>query len=372
MDVAASQRKRLQRAVVELTAAAGYESVTVRKLTKRARVSTGTFYSQFAGTDDCLLAAYADLMAEIRLRVGATRLGSVGLADQADRTIRGLLGALLEDPDVARFALIEVYAGGPAAISAIDAAEDRLEETVRGCLDRRECRVSAVAAASVLAATLHCARTRLRQDSSGEALAAIDVLVGWARDFVEGKEDLTTASKEDLARRASDRPSIPDESLRGIGDETDMILNAVLRLAAPEGYFSLTPTRVSSVAGVPAARLKRHFPDLAEGYLAAICRTCRAFFIEVTSLPPGDTVGESTIRTGVQRAWRRAIADPTAARLTFRRIVEPGLAGLTCREELISELAAAWQAASPNQEPSRELADARAAALWAALASRTL
>jgi hypothetical protein len=53
--VAANQRERIQRAMVELAAEGGRKRITVRQLAKLAGVSSATFYSLFDGVEDCLL-----------------------------------------------------------------------------------------------------------------------------------------------------------------------------------------------------------------------------------------------------------------------------------------------------------------------------
>jgi hypothetical protein len=126
---------------------------------------------------------------------------------------------------------------------------------------------------------------------------------------------------------------------------------------------------VSSTAGLPAVRFRRHFMNLADGYLALIRRTCRSFFIELTADGTPDTTTRVPIRTALQRAARRAASDPAAARLTFRQIVDAGVAGLTCRETLITELAAACATTDPAAGRTLPIrAEARVAALWATLA----
>jgi AcrR family transcriptional regulator len=139
-------------------------------------------------------------------------------------------------------------------------------------------------------------------------------------------------------------------------------------LASPDGFLGLTPSKVSSAAGVPVARYRRHFASVADGYLAAIRRTCGAFFIELTSAPLSNSTEQMSTGDALERAFRRAASHPVAARLTFERVVEPGIAGITCRDSVISEIAAALDAATlPAARPLSVRADARAAAVWASL-----
>jgi AcrR family transcriptional regulator len=369
-DVIASQRARLQRAMIELAGREGLDAVTVRKLTKLAGVSTGSFYARFSGTDDCLLATYGEIMAAAAQRMAATRSVELEPAEQVDAALHALLDYLQGDLDVARFALIEIYGGGPAALAAIAVEDRRLGSTLRSCLDRRSRRVPKGMAAALIAASLHCARARLIDALPKEGEAAIDGLVDWARDMLDGREDFGILAPELGAARFDESVWGATSSLPGERDEEDLILAAVIRLASPDGFFSLTPSKVSSAAGVPAARFRRHFADLSDGYLAAVRRTCRSFFIELTAGADRDSAPRVSIRSALQRASRRAAADPAAARLTFRGIVEPGVAGLTCREALISELAAAYRSATPPAlRPLPVRAEAHAAALWATLAS---
>ncbi|HEY2054313.1 MAG TPA: TetR/AcrR family transcriptional regulator [Solirubrobacterales bacterium] len=354
---------------MDLAAHEGLGAVTVRNLTRLAGVSTGSFYARFSGTDECLLAAYNEVLAGVTRRVAATRSAELDLTEQIEVTLRVLIDHLAADPVVARFVLIEIYGGGPAALAAISAAEKRLEAGICGCLDRRASRVPKKMSAAILAASLHCARVRLIGSSTSEARANRDALIEWARDVVDGREDYA-ATAPDLRTADFGEPPWPvDDGTTSDHDERNMILAAVLRLAAPDGFFGLTAGKVSSAAGVPTSRLRRHFPDVADGYLAAIRRTCRSFFIELTDGADRDAPPRVSVRSALRRASHRAALEPAAARLTFQGIVEPGVAGLTCRDALISELAAACTGGPAACGPSVQVrAEARAAAFWADLA----
>jgi AcrR family transcriptional regulator len=363
--VIASQRTRLQRAAVEIAARDGLDKVTIRRLTKLARVSTGVFYAQFSGTNDCLMVTYREIMAESARRMGKTRSADLDAGDQVDRTLRAFLKYLLADPQVASFALIEIYAGGPAALEEIAEQDRRLAKVLCGCLDRRSTRTAITVATSIVAAALHCARTRLLGTSPQESSIAVDGLVEWARGIVAGKESLAISYSTSQETAAADLAHSGPEDR----DEEELILAAVLRLASPDGYYSLTPSKVSSAAGLPAARFRRHFANLADGYVAAIRRTCRVFFFELTATAEQGTASRLSIRLALLTASRRATSDPAGARLTFRQVIDAGVAGVTCRDSLISELALACGAAEPPAAQNRPIrAEASIAALWATLA----
>ncbi len=355
--------------MIGLTARDGFDAVTVRRLTKAAGVSSRAFYLRFSGVDDCLLSAYAEVMAGVADRVRATRAAGLGPSDQVDLALRALLDHLVADRDVARFALIEVYAGGPAALAAIAAEERRLEAALRGCLDRRARRIPKATAAALLAATLRCARIQLIEASPAESARTIDLLVEWARDLVDDKEDLGVPAIAMTTSPPSSSAADRERTAPGERDDEDLLLAALLRLALPDGFQGLTSSKVSSAAGLPTARFRRHFANLADGYLTAISRTCRWFFTELTAGEGPAATAQVSIRVALRKASRRAASDPAAARLTFRQVVDAGVAGLTCRESLISELALACSATTPPAVRLRPIrAEASIAALWATLA----
>ena len=114
-EVAASQRARLIAAFTELLAESGYGAVTIGELAKRASVSRGAFYEQFASKEDCLLAAYDEFAA------GLLRSMTDGVSEDASwdefisLTLDGYLGALERDPVAARAFIVEMDAGGERA-----------------------------------------------------------------------------------------------------------------------------------------------------------------------------------------------------------------------------------------------------------------
>jgi AcrR family transcriptional regulator len=113
--VAQSQRDRMLLAMIETVAEKGYAAVSVKDVLERSGVSRRTFYEQFRNKEDCYLAAfdaaYEHLLARITEAYEAPQYWGAKAV--------GALGAALEfaadEPDVARFGLIEVMAAGDAA-----------------------------------------------------------------------------------------------------------------------------------------------------------------------------------------------------------------------------------------------------------------
>jgi AcrR family transcriptional regulator len=254
-------------------------------------------------------------------------------------------------------------------MAAVQGQEEALISALRGCVDRRGERAPRAAIVAIVAAVLHCARTTLIDASAEESVPIVDELVSWATDVIEDREEFLCPSSPPSQPRNSD--PAPESRRSGVlsHDEKDMIESAILRLARSEGFRGLDCKKVGSMSGLPAARFRRHFATLADGYLAAIRRTSASFFIELTAAADPQATVRPSIRAALDRACRRAASDPVAARLTFRQVIEPGVAGLTCREALISELAVACADKGAAENPSmRVRAEARVAALWESLA----
>ena len=63
--VARNQRERLVAAMAEVCAERGYAQASVAEVAKRAGVSSLTFYKQFSGKEDCMLAAHRQLLGRL-------------------------------------------------------------------------------------------------------------------------------------------------------------------------------------------------------------------------------------------------------------------------------------------------------------------
>jgi AcrR family transcriptional regulator len=110
------QRQRLIDAAIGVFAKRGYQPTTVDNIVVAAKVGVGTFYAHFDGKEECLLAAYEQIVAETRDQVAAAVAAEETWARKALAALHELLGLIAAEPLRARVALVEIQTGGPVAL----------------------------------------------------------------------------------------------------------------------------------------------------------------------------------------------------------------------------------------------------------------
>jgi AcrR family transcriptional regulator len=112
-QVAHNQRERLIAGLAAAVTEKGYRAVTITDITKQARVSRRVFYANFAGKEECFLAAFEVVVEHVR-ELGAEAVAGI---DEWPRRATAAAGAVLsffaEEPDLARLCLVESQAAGP-------------------------------------------------------------------------------------------------------------------------------------------------------------------------------------------------------------------------------------------------------------------
>ena len=122
--MAESQRGRIQQAMIEVVAERGYPVTRVVDVISLAGVSRKTFYELFDSKEDCFLATYDVLLGNL---LGDTSEGfeskpGAPWAERLEAGLSALLEHLAKHPFEARFAIVEVLAAGPKALSRRDTA----------------------------------------------------------------------------------------------------------------------------------------------------------------------------------------------------------------------------------------------------------
>jgi AcrR family transcriptional regulator len=154
--VARNQRERLVAAVAEACAELGYAETSVADLSRRAGVSTATFYKLVPGKRECALEAHRELLGRLLEEVDRA-CAEAGERERLRAGIATALELLAADPPTARLLTVEVMALGPEGAERNDAAVEgfaaRLRasgETGEAAADRPNGDWAAVAAISML------------------------------------------------------------------------------------------------------------------------------------------------------------------------------------------------------------------------------
>jgi AcrR family transcriptional regulator len=126
--VARNQRERLVAAMAEECAAVGYAEATVSGVAKRAGVSSLTFYKQFKGKRECMLAAHEELLGRLLEALDRGAEEEDGTAAKARATLHTALAIFAADPPSARLLTVEVLAAGSEGVERHDAMVATLAE----------------------------------------------------------------------------------------------------------------------------------------------------------------------------------------------------------------------------------------------------
>jgi AcrR family transcriptional regulator len=120
--VAHNQRERLIAGLAEAVAENGYTGTTIAHITRHAAVSRRTFYEHFSSKDECFVAAYDSVMAELRECVGE----AFDQEEEWPRAVRAGIAAMLDflssKPHLARLSMVEALVAGPVVVERYDAA----------------------------------------------------------------------------------------------------------------------------------------------------------------------------------------------------------------------------------------------------------
>ena len=124
--------ERALQALAEVVAEQGYAGATVEAVLKRAQMSATTFYANFAGRDDAMLAAIDSACSQIMAAV----MPAFRRTPDWPHGIRAAFGALFNflcsRPALANLAMVEVYAAGLEAMQRRMEALRPLQELIAG------------------------------------------------------------------------------------------------------------------------------------------------------------------------------------------------------------------------------------------------
>lgn len=128
--IAQNQRERLIAATAEITSEYGYVGTTVRKIAKRAGVSTATFYTQFESLEQCLFATFWELHRRLSEELDVACRAEAEPRARPRAALRRSLQLFASDAPAARLLTVEILAGGDEGIRSQHEAIGRTAEQV--------------------------------------------------------------------------------------------------------------------------------------------------------------------------------------------------------------------------------------------------
>jgi AcrR family transcriptional regulator len=366
-QAASHQRARIHAAMIELVSERGYGAVTVRELVRMAGVSTGTFYKHFADKDACFLRTYGLIVRRSTKQVGAAQKGCHDWREQLRLAFCAWADGIAREPKAARLGLVEVFAGGAAALEQMRRAEGHyeamIEQSFAGAPDPVP--VPPLVVKGIVAGVHRVARAQLLAGRAHELPGLADELLEWMLCF-RCQDAIALVRLVDPPAPAlpgTATPTIHD----GAADDEDRarILDAGARLAAREGYWQLTVPRIRAAAGVSRKRFDEHFEDVQGCFVAAIERLAERALAHTATAGAAARTWPGGLHRAMCALCAEIAADPVLARLGFIEVFAPGPDGMLCRERTIAGVAESFRASAPaGQRPSELAAEASIGAVW--------
>jgi AcrR family transcriptional regulator len=276
-------RERLIDAAAELIGQGTYTTTTVAQISRRARVSSATFYTLFRDKEQCLLAAHRRA-AEALLE----RIGEQGAVDQDRGAARGgALAAIVElarsEPDVLSLLFDEVTLATRSGLQARDALISEIEtliERERAAAHQRS--APELPARVVLGAALRLLVRRAR-DPEASLGDLRDGLERWLRYYERSGEpppwqtltpvpDLKAGPATIVTLSAPQRPGRGRSNRsreQSAANQRERILHATAAVSTEQGYAATSVADIVTAAGVAREVFYTHFRDKQDAFMTA-------------------------------------------------------------------------------------------------------
>ena len=192
--------ERALRAFAVVVAEKGYEATTVEAVLRRAAMSATTFYANFRGKEDVLMAAIDSAGAQIVAAI----VPAFRRAEDWPAAVRAGFGALFNflasRPALARLVTAEVYAAGPAAVARRAEAVEALGKLIGEGYERSP--QTPRIATEMIAGGVYTLTYRRIRDSGPESLPGLAPLCTYIAlaPFIGAEEACRVANGDGRAR----------------------------------------------------------------------------------------------------------------------------------------------------------------------------
>jgi AcrR family transcriptional regulator len=347
--VAAHQRERLFKAMIEAVDEHGFLATTIAELISRAGISRRSFYEHFHNKEECLLATYDEIIEHLTRRLVKASRSVDGWPAQLEAFIRELFTAVGDRPDLAQLVCVEMGAAGPVGVQRWAQGATYMQGFVTDGFERAPGpgTLPAPVARAIVGALRKIMYSRVRNERSSKTLQAemlklVPDLVSWitlyypspagvpsrpvrksSRRLVGGRAPGTFSPPSPLGTRGLPRGehNLP----RGfvIFNQRERIFDAIANLTAAKGYAALSLEDIAAEAAVSLQTFYTHFANKEEAFLATY---------EVGHARSVAVINQTLVG---QTSWVEAMRASVMALLEFLAS-EPSYAHLACVDVLIA------------------------------------
>lgn len=373
--------------MVEAVARRGYAGTTLRELVTLAGVSKSTFYDHFENKQECFLATFDEVVAQVSARVGEAYRQP---GDFRQRLVAGLstfMRLAVDEPAAASLVAVESLTLGAAGVAHRERASQAFELLIQQSFDHSpsEHRVAPLTVRAIVAGIRGVAYRHLRSGRGGELPDRVEELVDWALNYQRQESEGVQRAAEAAARPAPAPPQPPAEEhplpswseppdsrrSRTLLSQRERIVRAAARVVIENGYPGLSIPAISGAAGVSNQTFYEHFPGKLEAFLAAF-EIVAGQALAVTAAALAAEGGRiEAIGVGMRALLEQIARDELFARLAFFELPTAGPVALDHAEAMLDNFTAFLSPdAAPNEIrrlPTRTLAEAIPSGVWAVI-----
>jgi AcrR family transcriptional regulator len=347
--VAAHQRERLFKAMIEAVDEHGFLATTIAELVSRAGISRRSFYEHFRNKEECLLATYDEIIEHLARRLVRAASSAEDWPEQLEAFIRELFTAVGDRPDLAQLVCVEMGAAGPVGVERWAQGAAYTQRFLTDGFERAPGRgtISDPVARAIVGAVRKILYSRVRNERASKALTAellklVPDLVSWIALYYPCPEGLPSSPvprppRRLLGGRAPGTLSPPSlVGTRGlphgehnlprgfvIFNQRERIFDAIANLTAAKGYSALSLEDIAAEAAVSLQTFYTHFANKEEAFLATY---------EVGHAKAMAAMNQTL---DGQTSWVEAVRACVLALLEFLAS-EPSYAHLACVDVLIA------------------------------------
>jgi AcrR family transcriptional regulator len=286
-EVERDQRKRLQTAIVELTAERGYQAVRIADVTKLAHVSRPTLYSLYADKEELLLSAYEDIASRTAKTALIPYETEGSLRERLEASMRAFCELSAAEPQAMSLFLFGAFGAGPKALERRNRSLEALERSAEATRDRDSARLAAsLTVKLVFGGIREVTAARLLQGRASELPGLVGELTDWETSYPRqppvglqspsaarrprrraGSVAVSERARHAEGRLPSGRHDLPRELV--VKSQRERIVDATAAIVAEKGLAGLTIPEIAARASVSHETFYEMYPTKQDAVMGA-------------------------------------------------------------------------------------------------------